>query len=275
MPSPFQGMDPYLECHWGDVHTSLVTYARDQLNKVLPRDLRARVEERILLGTPDDERPVVPDVRILAHATGRKTAGKAGVTTGEPLIVALDEPLTERFIEIRDASQGHRVVSVIEVVSPSNKRPGKSQDEYLRKQQELWQGHISLVEIDLLRSGQRLLPFPFESLPVEHQTPYGVCVTRGWKLKQVEFYPISLREPLPTIRIPLRQSDTDAPLDLQKLIEQCYDNALYADDIDYREAPEPALATDDAEWADALLRRQGKRSRNGAAGRRGRRNVKR
>src|SRR5438309_2151545 len=100
MPSPFPGMDPYLERHWGDVHTRLITYASDQLNKALPRDLRARVEERVFVEFPDDRRSIVPDVRILERAVpGRKSgAGATGVVTAEPLIVPLNEPITERLI---------------------------------------------------------------------------------------------------------------------------------------------------------------------------------
>jgi Protein of unknown function (DUF4058) len=277
MPSPFPGMDPYLERHWGDVHARLIIYASDSLNKSLPRDLRARVEERVSVETPAGERPIVPDVRILKRAIpGKKSArGATSVATAEPLIVPLGEPITESYIEIRDISTGHRVITVIEILSPSNKTPGDARNEYLRQQQELFAGQVSLVAGDLLRSGRRLLPFPLECLPVQHQTPYGVCITRGWQLKQVEFYPISLCEPLPTIRVPLRQSDADASLNLQQLIEQCYENGSYTDDIDYRDEADPPLQTADDRWADALLRKQGKRSRNGATSRRRRRNGER
>jgi hypothetical protein len=279
MASPFPGMDPYLERHWGDVHARLIIYASDELNKALPRDLRARVEERVFVETPEGERPIVPDVRILKRAIPGKKKPAAGaatsVATAEPLIVPLDEPITEGYIEIRDISAGHRVITVIEVLSPSNKTSGDARNIYLHKQQELFEGQVSLVEIDLLRSGKPLWPFPFHTLPAEHQTLYGVCVTRSWKLTQVDFYPIPLREPLPTIRVPLRQSDGDAPLNLQQLIEQCYENGSYTDDIDYRDDPDPPLPAVDTRWADALLRKQGKRPRNGAAGRRGRRNGKR
>jgi hypothetical protein len=277
MPSPFPGMDPYLERHWGDVHTRLITYASDQLNKLLPRGLRARVEERVFVDWPEEERPIVPDVRILERALpGRKSGGSStGVATAEPVIIALNEPITERYIEIRDASAGNRVVTVIEVLSLVNKAPGLGRKKYLDKQEELFAGQVSMVEIDLLRVGKRLLPFPLDSLPADCRTPYGVCVTRGWKLTQVEFYPISLRQPLPTIKVPLRPTDPDAPLNLQQLIEQCYENGAYTDDLDYRADPDPPLPPAEARWADALLRKQGKRSRNGSARRGRRRNGKR
>ena len=104
MRSPFPGMDPYLERHWGDVHTSLVTYARDRLQKLLPRDLRARVEERVVISEWDRPRSVTPDVRVVEteRASKRTVARAAAIAVGEPLVIELaDESETQRFIEIR------------------------------------------------------------------------------------------------------------------------------------------------------------------------------
>lgn len=263
MPSPFPGMDPYLESHWGDVHHSFITYARDQLNKDLPDELRARVEERVFVESPAERRPIVPDVRVLERpARRRKAVSSSGsVATAEPFVVPLAE-ITEGYIEIRDASSGHRVITVIEVLSPSNKTSGDAQEKYLRKRQELCAGRVSLVEIDLLRAGQRLLPFPLDWLPRDYRTPYQAWARRGSRLTDIEVYAVALRQPLPTLPIPLRPTDTDAKLQLQPLLEQCYENGSYAKDIDYRADPEPPLGTADARWADALLRKQGKRSRS-------------
>src|SRR5947208_12609947 len=130
MASPFPGMDPYLEQHWGDVHHSLITYARDQLQKTLPRDLRARVEERVFVESPEGNgRRIVPDVRILERRRPKRKpiAASKGLALAEPLIVLTDEETTQGFIEIRDASSGHRVVTVIEFLSPANKVPGQGQ----------------------------------------------------------------------------------------------------------------------------------------------------
>lgn len=273
MPSPFPGMDPYLERHWGDVHARLVIYASDQLNRHLPSELKARVEERVFVELPEEPRVVVPDVRIVERAVPSKkaTGATTAVATAEPLIVPLDEAIPEKFIEIRDASSGHQLVTIIEALSFANKTPGVGRIKYLQKQKELFAAGVSLVEIDLLRSGKSLLPFPIERLPADCRTPYGVCVTRGWKLTRVEFYPISLQQRLPAIRIPLRPTDADVALDLQQLIEQCYENGAYTDDIDYRAEADPPLATDDSRWANDLLRKLGKRSRNGSRAKRGRR----
>jgi hypothetical protein len=255
-------MDPYLEQHWGDVHHSIITYARDQLRPKLPRDLRARVEERVFVeSSAGRERSLVPDVRIFERGRGKSGSSASGssLAVAEPLILEVDEPVTQGFIEILDAALGNRVITVIEVLSLANKLPGEGQDLYVRKQQELRQGQVSLVEIDLLRTGRRLLPVPVRRLPSEYRTAYQVWVRRGWQPLSVEIYRASLREPLPTIKIPLRQSDSDVLLDLQALIEQAYRNGSYEEDIDYHEDPEPPLGKSDARWAHALLVNKGLR----------------
>jgi hypothetical protein len=257
-------MDPYLEQHWGDVHHRFITYASDQLAKVLPKDLRARVEERVFVESPENGyRPIIPDVRVIERRRrkGKRSTTSTALAVAEPLIVMTDEEVTQGFIEIRDASSGHRVVTVIEVLSPANKVPGEGQDKYLQKRQELREGRVSLVEIDLVRAGKRPLPVPLASLPPSFRTAYQVWVRRGWETLKVEIYRGALRERLPVIRIPLRQTDADVPLDLQALIDQCYRNGDYEDDLNYQTDPYPPLDPDDARWADALLRKLGRRSR--------------
>lgn len=167
--------------------------------------------------------------------------------------------MTETFIEILDVGSGKRVVTVIEVVSVANELPGDSREKYHRQQEELRAGGVSLIEIDLLRTGQRRLGVPYSRVPISHRTPYQVCIRRGWQPAAVEIYPVPLRQRLPAVKVPLRQTDADVSLDLQALIEQCYRNGGYDADIDYRCAPDPPLAADDEQWADDLLRSQGRR----------------
>jgi len=263
MASPFPGMDPYLEQFWRDVHASLIIYARDHLQGKLPGDLRARVEERVVVEPGEGEyRSVYPDVRVVERGRGPSmaVATETDVAVMEPIILQLeDEPMTETFIEIIDVGSGKRVVTVIEVVSLANKLPGDSQEKYRRKREELRSGGVSLVEIDLLRTGQRQFGVPYDRIPISHRTPYQVFVRRGWQPTAVQIYPVPLRQRLPVIKVPLRQTDADVPLDLQALIEQCYRNGGYDADIDYRSVPDPPLLQDDESWADELLRSQGRR----------------
>ncbi len=220
-------MDPYLELYWGDVHHGLITYAADHLQPTLPRDLRARLDERVFFEFEED----------------RRQGG---------------EPMSQGSVKIIEAGSGNRVVTVIEFLSPSNKVPGEGQDLYLAKQQEVLAASVSLVEIDLTRTGRRVLSVRPERIPLSHRTTYQVCVRRGWKLPQAEIYLVPLQERLPVIRIPLRETDQDVLLDLQVLIDQCYRNGRY-DDLNYRDPLAPLLDPEDAAWADQLLRSQGKR----------------
>ena len=262
MKSPFPGMDPYLEQYWRDVHARLIIYSCDQLQSQLPADLYARVEERIVLECAE---PVplarYPDVRVVEYPHGglSSSVAEGGVAVAEPVrIHYAPEPITETYIEIIDAGTGQRVITVIEFLSLSNKFPGDGRDQYRRKQDELRRSGVSLAEIDLLRAGQRTLSLPVSSIPIELRTTYQVCVRRGWETGTYEVYTVPLRDRLPVIRIPLRQTDQDARLDLQVLIDQAYQNGRYHS-IDYRAAAEPPLEGPDGIWADQLLQQAGKR----------------
>ncbi len=263
MPSPFPGMDPYLEAHWGDVHHRLITYASDQLQSRVPSDLRARVEERVFVETESGrQRSVYPDVRVIErpHRGDVDTREAGELAVDEPLIVHVaDEPVTEGYVEIREVGSGHRVITVIEFVSLANKQPGPGRDLYLRKQQELRDGGVNSVEIDLLRTGQYVLSMPPDRVPPDYRTPYRVCVRRVSRPLAFEVYRLPLDSPLPAIRIPLRETDEDVVLSLQSLLDQCYQNGGY-DDVDYALDPTPLLDTHGASWADALLREKGFRT---------------
>ena len=265
MPSPFPGMDPYLEAYWGDVHSRLVLYASDLLQGKLPRDLVSRVEERVFVESPDGGTASVyyPDVRVVEHPS---RAGETAVAVVEetiaanPLVIDLRrEPITETFIEIRDRRTGNRLVTVIEVLSPSNKRPGVGRKVYLRKQRELQRGRVNLVEIDLLRDGRRTFESRKNPLPLPERPTYMAAVWRASHERQLEVYPIDLRRRLPVIRVPLRADDADVILDLQAIVDQAYRNGRYELDIDYSRDIPPPLEPADAFWAHELLREKGLR----------------
>jgi hypothetical protein len=214
-------MDPYLETHWRDVHASLVIYARDALQGVLPGSLRARVEERVLLETP--------------------------------------EPVTETFLEIIDSATGSRVITGVEFLSPSNKSPGPNREQYLRKQREVCSSDANLVEIDLNRFGTHTLAFALENLPPQFRTGYMACIRRARRRSKAEVYPMPLWDPLPVVKIPLRPDDPDVRLALQPLIEQCYRNGAYEGTLNYTVDPDPPLSGADREWADKRLHQLGLR----------------
>ncbi len=144
------------------------------------------------------------------------------------------------------------------MLSPTNKRPGEGQELYLQKQADTKRAGVNIVEIDLLREGQRVLLAVPALIPPSHRTAYQICIWRAARPRQVEVFRVPLREPLPVFRVPLRPTDRDAILNLQAIVDQCYRNGGY-DDIDYGGDPDPPLSAPDAAWADALLREQGKR----------------
>jgi hypothetical protein len=254
MKSPFPGMDPYLEQYWLDVHARMVLYTCDQLEDQLPSSLIARVEERVVLETEAAARQIRhPDVKI-TERKGRKNGGVALLDMPQvaaPVVVEM-EPSTETFINILEAGAKQRLVTVIEILSMTNKLAGAGQDEYRAKQTELRSGGVSLVEIDLLRQGARVLAIDRAFVPPSARTTYLACVQRGWRPGRFELYPMPLRRKLPTISIPLRKKDADIRLNLQAVLEQAYRKGRYQLTIDYRKRPNPPLSAGDAKWAKSL-----------------------
>ncbi len=251
MKSPFPGMDPYLEQFWPDLHARLILYASDHLEEQLPTDLIARVEERVVLETEPDPHRVYPDVKI-TERPGRGVAVRAAprkTSFIEPVIVEYrGEPATETYLNILEAGPGQRLITVIEILSLTNKLPGEGQQQDRRKQKELEQTGVSLVEIDLLRRGTRVLSVLQSHVPPRARTTYQACVRRGWQSNRFEVYPIPLRSPLPAILVPLRKTDDDVILNLQALLEQAYHKGRYHLTIDYSHPPEPPFPRDDAKW---------------------------
>jgi hypothetical protein len=257
-------MDPYLEAHWGDVHARLIIYTSDALQGVLPRGLRARVEESVLLETSEGlgEHALFPDVRVVEYTPrrGLQTRPKADFNVAEPLLVeAESEPVTETFIEIIDRESGNRAVTVIEILSPSNKTPGHNREQYLRKQREVCSSDTNLVELDLNRFGVHTLAFPLAHVKPQGRTSYMACVRRAKRRDKAEVYPMPLWNKLPAVKIPLRPDDADVLLDVQALVDQCYRNGAYEGTINYAGDADPPLFGADKEWADEHLHALGLR----------------
>ncbi len=258
-------MDPYLEASWGDVHARLIVYASEQLQDRLPKGLRVRAEARLVVDSAEaPPRSIRPDLFVSGPPLDRPRRKLApnvegiGVALAEPLRFLIgDEPETQTYLEILDGNSGRRVVTSLEILSPSNKTPGLGRDLSLRKQRELAERGVHSVEIDLLRGGSRVLAVAEESIPPSHRTAYATWVRRADGA--FDYFRAPLRKRLPVIPIPLRPGDPDVALDLQELVDRCYRSGAYGEDLDYRAEPVPPLAPDDASWADALLRERGLR----------------
>lgn len=262
MPGPFPGMDPYLERPdlWPDVHQRLITYSADALQSQIRPRYHARIGERLYVIPP--QRSIYPDVTIAQRQPTALAEERhaATLTVDTPVVIAVvPEEVREPFIEILDLSRGGRVVTVIEVLSPANKTPGEGHTTYRRKQEETLASDTHLVEIDLLRQGM-----PTVALPPHYLTPYQpwhyvVCVSRAGRRDHFEVYMRTIRQRLPRIAIPLHAPDADAVLDLQAVLDRCYEYGAYGDLVDYRVDPEMTLAADDVAWVDEHLRQQGLR----------------
>lgn len=259
--NPFPGMNPWLEAYWGDVHSRLTTYACDEIQRQLPNSLHAHIEEYLAVEEKFDdvvgyERRISPDIVI--HDDIRKDSAEPSVailpeTQQNPVkFRRVSERQTLRHIRIVDIRNHQRIVTAIEFLSPANKTPaGKAQ--YQRKQCELIDGEVNLVEIDLLRAGAWVIASEFMSYPANLRGPYRICVTRATSPLDGEAYMASFRHPLPSVRIPLRETDQDICLPLQKLLNLAYENGRYGQLLDYEKPPEIPCDESDWVWIQALL----------------------
>ncbi len=225
--------------------------------------LYARVEERVFIESPlDGFETMVPGVRVIEHPNRRRRTApvESDVAVADRVIIHLpDEEVHETYIEIRNSKSGHCVVTVVEVLSPSNKREGDGRKKFLEKQREMRTAGVSLVEIDLLCAGRPIFPISNTVLPKSHRTDYRVCVRLGGSPRSVGVYAVPLRQQLPGVPIPLRNREESAKLDLQAVFDQVYERGEYEMTVDYTANPNPPLSPDDATWADELLRAKGLR----------------
>ena len=261
--SPFPGMDPFLERHWRDVHVSLIAFSRGQLNRQLAPPLRARAEERVYIETEEETVERSPDVFIVEQpqsGTASAAASPAAASaTIEPVIIRLAaEPTIERYLEIVDAESGDKVITVIEFLSPTNKRPGEGRDAYLAKRKEYRQAQVNIVEVDLTRGGSRQDVLPVRRIPRARGATYLACVRRATRPQEVEAYPIPIESRLPAIPIPLRSGDPEILIDLQAVIDLAYEEGHH-DMIDYKKPLDPPLTPAEAEFVDRILAAAGKK----------------
>lgn len=257
MPSPFPGMDPYLEnpAIWPDVHHGLIATIRRLINPRLRPKYVARVEQRVYISDEDDpgREVIVPDVRIETRRRPRASLEKhtAGLAIAEPLIIPffIDDEIEEARLEIIEVKTG-KVVTVMEILSPSNKiRGSRGRTSFMTKRQEIMASEVHWVEIDLLRSGA-----PSVTRPPLVPSDYRILVSRAGERNKARYWPVSVRQELPVVGIPVRVPDDDVPLDLGVIFRTAYDDAEYDATIDYRRPPVPPLRGDDAKWAARLLR---------------------
>lgn len=251
MPSLFPGMNPYLEqddaSH--DFHERFIPLVAELLAAQVRPNYIVKIEEHVYVHEiPSDPRHFVGRADV-ALAQSREPSSR------RPVVELLEPPVEVQlpaldseslgFIEIRDR-HSRELVCVIELLSPANKRNGPDRDQYVSKREQLLRSRAHFVEIDLLRGGK---PMPLEDRPT---CDYSILISQVEQRPRAGFWPVSLREQLPKIAIPLRQPDPPAQIDLQEVLHRIYDTAGYEDYV-YDGVPEPPLGQDDSTWARQLI----------------------
>ena len=253
MPSPFPGMDPFIEGQcWRDFHTSFIENVRTALiPQIRPRYV-AFVEEDVYLAREDGTpvRIVVPDVSI-QQADGWMDTVSGGIalaTEHKVFTLPMTEPIEIPYLVIRQRDN-EETVAIIELLSPTNKSSRDGRAEYLAKRNSLLRSRAHLIEIDLLRGGERLPT-------VEPLSPgdFFAFVSRAERRPMAEVYAWPLDRSLPTIPIPLTDGDPDVSLDLQTAFTTTYDRAGYDYALHYERPVEPPLDAHRLEWVGRRLK---------------------
>jgi hypothetical protein len=263
MKSPFPGMDPYIESSglWRNFHANLLIKIQDALADLVPRHYLVRAEERsylILAGEDEKEtHEFYPDVRVIdREATPRKRGKRRSGSTGlaeaplgpeqQPMKLSafVENEVRETYIDVFITEPDHRLVTTIEVLSPTNKeRGGHGWELYLRKRQAALACGVHLIEIDLLRGGTRMPmrdPWP--------KCPYTLLVARAKQGFACDVWPAYFHLPLPPIPVPLAAPEADVFLAIQPLVDSIYHRLRYAETIDYAKPLIPPPTKVEAGW---------------------------
>ncbi len=266
MPSPFPGMDPYLEnpVRWGGVRLRLIVEVSDQLNRVLPNGFTAEIDQYVRIEEEaGEDRSFTrrnPDVFISAplefpkHQNGAATALMEAPTVET---ILLPGPVVKHRRLLIQSYDGKKILTAIEILSPSNKSGGTDRDAYLAKRSEYLAAGINLVEIDLLRAGNRL---PF-GRPHPPATDYYILVSAAEKRPKTSIWAFSVRQALPVFPVPLSADLDSVALDLHACLERIYVNGRYGDKLDYSKPATPPLNQPDAEWAASLFAKPTKKKK--------------
>lgn len=261
MPSPFPGMDPYIEqsAIWPDFHSDLAGEMRARLNPNLRPRYYATTEVTIIYEDVESgtHRQGRPDVGV--HSLRETQVAYPTVSATDPNAplpvesrVASDDPLKLYHVEIR-AANNHRLVTSIEILSPANKqRRHDAYESYQRKRRGILVSEVHLIEIDLLRAGER--PPLLDPVP---PAPYYITLSRVEKRPTVQVWPIQLKDKLPTLPVPLLKPDPDVSLDLNAAVASVYERGAYDLRIDYlRPPPPPELSAEERAWVETLLKQE-------------------
>jgi hypothetical protein len=246
MTLKFPGMNPYLENPelWSEVHFGLIAALARSLNAVITPKYRAAVEKRVY---SDALLVGIPDVSVFHKGADVAPSNRATVMLSEPLAVTVPmmEEVQERFLEIREVGTG-KVVTVVEVLSPKNKRSGEGKVKYDAKRQRILGSEVNLVEVDLLRTGE---PKPVAGGVL---SDYRVLVSRADRRPAAELYAFNLKDAIPLFPLPLQLQDEEPVINLKELLDKVYQEAALDLAIDYARQPIPPVSDNDFAWIQTL-----------------------
>lgn len=252
MTTPFPGMDPYLEhpALWPDVHNALIAAIRDLIAPSLRPRYFVRLEERVYADEPDELVFVGrPDLSVVAKPGTRDREPTGGVATVEAMTVTVPgDRVRETYLEVHAVGSGD-VVTVLELLSPGNKRLGEGRRTYEEKRLRILGTRTSLVEVDLLRAGD-----PMAFYGATRSSDYRILVSRGERRPRADLFVFGVRDAIPKFALPLRRGDEEPAVDIGKVLHDLYDRACYDLSIDYRAEPIPPLREEDRPWARGILK---------------------
>lgn len=260
MPSPFLGMNPYLEHpnRWSTVHNRLIVALADFLTpQLLPKyqvDIEKRIYEIIdvnslLVGNPD------LTVQLPRNLGSERLSNVVSASPAAPVKVTLPmaEEVREAYLEIKEVAT-QLVITAIEILSPANKR-GEGRQKYEQKRQQIFNSRTHLVEIDLLREGK---PLPIIGNHIS--SSYRILVSRSETRPLADLYLFNLADSIPLFLLPLQKEDTEPVIDLKLLLDQVYERSGYDYFRDYSEDPLPPLSPQELDWINSLLHDKGLRT---------------
>lgn len=252
MPNPFPGMNPYLEQPelWHQVHNRLIVAIADDLTPQIAPKYRVSIEERVYTSVDDALLVGIADVAVakINDVETRTTLTTTKLAEPSKVKVPIPEEVIERFLEVR-TTQSREVVTVIEILSPKNKRSKDGRTVYESKRQKILASATNLVEIDLLRLG--------EALPILGATKsdYRILVSRSHSRPDADLYSFNLPDPIPVFPVPLRLGEPEPVIDLQRLLNEIYERARFDLAIDYSQVLKPALPSEQEAWVREILDR--------------------
>jgi hypothetical protein len=256
MPIPFPGMDPWLERPglWPDVHMNLIIAFQKVLAPLVrPRYYVAVQQRTVVAVVPPDPHPIFPDLSVVQQAGPDENRESSTAVLAQPIIVEVpvQEMIKEAYLEVVEVAS-QQVITVIEILSHSNKKPGKDRRVYESKRQKIFRTLTHLVEIDLLRDGE---PMPFTFLQTNgHMNHYRILVKRGDHWRRAYLYSFNVRDSIPVFPLPLQPGDREPLIRLGEALQKVYDENGYDLRVDYNRPPEPPLSEADMTWAKEIMR---------------------